>query len=222
MKRVYKFSERMVPMQCKLALKLASLLAVAGLSIAVLQSGVLAPRQPEPTAGKQVNTEANTKPNSRHNTDDAKSIRFPMSSFGTRAQTLEEALPQIAIKPKLPDPVITGNPKEIYVLGAMTPEEKGIGIVFEDGSNITIYPKAQAPNYDLDVKRYPNDFTLVDINGNKGMAAEPKKKILQSHGEVQEPGCVTWHKNGIEYAVYGNNEGSIPLEQLLTIAKSMR
>ncbi|OIO85544.1 MAG: hypothetical protein COW32_09800 [Candidatus Aquicultor secundus] len=194
---------------------ITSLLAV-GMLVFTIQTGGILSTAVGKSPANQVQKKNGTVVTKQNN--DAKFIKPPMSLFGQQVQTLNDAVSQISVVPKLPNPAVAGNPKEVYVLDAPTPEQKGIGILYENGIQIWIIPNKQpAPNYDATVRIEPN-LRLVDVNDAKGIAREPGTQTLMSHGEVPIPGVVAWFENGTEYEIYGDNIG---LNVLMPIARSM-
>ncbi|MBS3908008.1 MAG: hypothetical protein KGZ93_00010 [Actinobacteria bacterium] len=150
-------------------------------------------------------------------------IEGTMSEDGTRVASFNEALSKISAKPKLPDAAVAGEPKAVYVLHlAPTPEEQGIGIEYENGIYIYIYPnKYPAPDYDSDSKTLPG-VKLGNINGFKGTIHEYTQRVIPVLGEVRESAHVIWYEDGIEYKIFGDKEGKVRLKDLLPIAHSMR
>ena len=149
---------------------ITSLLAV-GMLVFTIQTGGILSTAVGKSPANQVQKKNGTVVTKQNN--DAKFIKPPMSLFGQQVQTLNDAESQISVVPKLPNPAVAGNPKEVYVLDAPTPEQKGIGILYENGIQIWIIPNKQpAPNYDATVRIEPN-LRLVDVNDAKGIAREP-------------------------------------------------
>lgn len=148
-------------------------------------------------------------------------IESKMSDFGTKVETLEDALAQISVEPKLPNPAVAGDPKAIYVIDSAEPEQIGIGLEYERGMEIWIRPNKPSPDYDYDLKKFSRVKSL-DIDGFKGTQAEYNKKTLAEIGEVSEVAAVVWYENGTEYYIYGDREGRVRLTDLLPVARSMR
>jgi len=199
-------------------LALVSAGIMIGLIVSVLQLETRTPAKSNLAIENQAREIADNKAKAGQDSDKELLIRPPMSSFGKKVQTLEEAVSQILVKPKLPNAAVAGDPKERYVLDAPTPEQRGIGILYENGIQVWIHPNKPAPDYDEDLRQFSR-LRSIDINGARSTAGEPGKKVLQGIGEVSEPGAVVWYENGIEYQIYGDNIG---LKTLVPIARSMR
>ena len=201
------------------ALLLMTLLALVGLSVLMLQSGALQSKEAKLAVKGQSKVAINV--TSRQDADDNRLELMVPKPVGTKVQGLKEAVSKISVRPKLPNPAVAGNPKEIYVLDAPTFEQRGIEIFYENGMHIQIHPNVPAPDYAALKKQVP-DFEDIDINGIKGLADEPEKKVLPISGEVLESGVITWYEKGTEYTIYGDDAGRVRLNTMLSVAKSMR
>lgn len=207
-----------------LVLLTASILVATALSIGILNSGISARESTNKVASTQKLSVAlsNVKPEKQAAKSKAYNglmIESKMSEFGTKVDTLEAALSQISVKPKLPDASVAGNPKAIYVIGAPHPEQEGIGIEYGNGMEIWIRPNKPAPDYDDDIRTFPR-VKSIDIDGFKGTCADFDKKML-TMGEVAEIASVVWYENGTEYYVYGDKAGQLRLKDLIPVARSM-
>ncbi len=207
-----------------LALLAASILVVAALSVGILNSRILTKESANKVGSAQKLSVARSKATPEKQA--AKStaynklmIESKMSEFGTKVNTLEAALSQISVKPKLPDAAVAGNPKEIFVIGAPSPAQTGIGIEYENGMEIWIRPNKPVPDYDTDMKTFSR-VKPIDVNGFKGTCADFDKKVFRM-GEVAEIASVVWYEDSTEYYVYGDKAGQLRLKDLIPVARSM-
>ncbi|MDI6816917.1 MAG: hypothetical protein QME41_06990 [Actinomycetota bacterium] len=210
------------------------LLAIAVISIGPLKNNSSSYKAPPKTAAKeelasqegssskQIKDKGQSSQAATKGNEHKLLIESEMSEFGTKVQSIKEALSQIEARPKLPSLAVAGEPKAIYVTGAPEPKLKGISFEYENGMEIWIYPnKFPAPNYNEDAKTFSR-VSVTEINGFKGTVADHNNKVLQGIGEVSEVAAVVWYEDGIEYQIYGDKAGQIRLKDLLPIAKSMQ